>query len=42
MIKKNVISPDPYRLDKKISKIVVPDKSGFSDSEIPKVFGERF
>lgn len=42
MIKKNVISPDPYRLDKKISKIVVPDKSGFSDSDIPKVFGERF
>lgn len=42
MVKKNVIIPDPYRLDKKISKIVIPPRDGFSDSEMPKVFGERF
>ena len=42
MVKKNVIIPDPYRLDKKISKIVIPPRDGFSDSDMPKVFGERF
>lgn len=42
MVKKNVIIPDPYRLDKKISKIVIPPKEGFSDSDMSKVFGERF
>lgn len=42
MVKKNAIIPDPYRLDKKISKIVIPSRESFSDSELPKVFGERF
>ena len=42
MAKKNVIIPDPYRFDKNISKIVIPPRDGFSDSDIPKVFGERF
>lgn len=41
-VKKSLIVPDPYRLDKKISEIVVPDTSGFAESEISKVFGERF
>lgn len=41
-VKKSLIVPDPYRLDKKISEIVVPETSGFAESEIPKVFGERF
>ena len=41
-VKKSLIQPDPYRLDKKISEIVVPESSPFSESEIPKVFGARF
>ena len=41
-VKKSLITPDPYRLDKKISEIVVPPSSPFADSEINKVFGERF
>lgn len=42
MVKKSAIIPDPYRLDKKISQIAIPEKTPFSDSDIPKVFGERF
>ena len=41
-VKKSLITPDPYRLDKKISSIVVPESSPFAESEISKVFGERF
>ena len=41
-VKKSLIHPDPYRLDKKISEIVVPDTSPFSESEIANVFGSRF
>jgi len=41
-VKKSLITPDPYRLDKKISEIVVPDTSPFAESDIPKIFGERF
>ena len=41
-VKKSLIQPDPYRLDKKISEIVVPESSPFSESEISKVFGARF
>ncbi len=41
-VKKSLIVPDPYRLDKKISSIVVPESSPFAESDIPNVFGERF
>ena len=41
-VKKSLIQPDPYRLDKKISDIVVPESSPFTESEISKVFGARF
>ena len=41
-VKRSLITPDPYRLDKKISTIVIPESSPFSESEISKVFGERF
>lgn len=40
--KKSIIVPDPYRLDKKISDIVVPDSEVFSDTDMPKIFGARF
>ncbi len=39
--KRSVIVPDPYRLDKRITEIVVPENSSCSDAEIPKVFGKR-
>ena len=42
LTKKSLIEPDPYRLDKRISEIVVPDSSPFNETEIPTVFGERF
>ena len=41
-VKKSLIVPDPYRLDKKISSIVVPESNPFAESDIPNVFGERF
>ena len=41
-VKKSLIVPDPYRLDKKISSIVVPDSTPFAESDIPNIFGERF
>ena len=41
-VKKSLITADPYRLDKKISDIVVPPNTPFAESEISKVFGERF
>ena len=41
-VKKSLIQPDPYRLDKKISDVVVPESTPFSESEIPNVFGSRF
>ena len=40
--KKSLIVPDPYRLDKKINDIIVPETSPFAESDISKVFGERF
>ena len=41
-VKKSLIVPDPYRLDKKISAIVVPESTPFSESDISNVFGTRF
>ena len=41
-VKKSLIVPDPYRLDKKISEIVVPESTPFSESDISNVFGTRF
>ena len=41
-VKKSLIVPDPYRLDKKISSIVVPETTPFAESDIPNTFGARF
>ena len=41
-VKKSLIVPDPYRLDKKISDIIVPPTTPFAESDIPNVFGARF
>lgn len=42
LVQKTLIIPDPYRLDKKISDIVVPDTSFFSENESISVLGARF
>ena len=41
-VKKSLVIPDPYRLDQKISDIIVPEVTPFAESENAKVFGERF
>lgn len=41
-VQRSLIVPDPYRLDKKISQVVVPPSAIFTDPEMPKVFGTRF
>ena len=41
LTKKSLIIPDPYKLDKRISEIVVPDTSPFSEGEIPSILGSR-
>ncbi len=41
LIKKGQIQPDPYKLDKKISDIVVPDDSQFLESERSVKLGTR-
>lgn len=39
--KKALVNPDPYSVDKRISNIIVPETSQFSDQELPNVLGER-
>ena len=41
-VKKSLIVPDPYRLDKKISAITVPESTPFAESDISNIFGTRF
>lgn len=41
LVKKSIIIPDPYKLDKRISEVVVPESDAFSDQDIPEVIGER-
>lgn len=41
-IKKSVITPDPYKLDKKISDITPPESSQFIETERSVIMGQRF
>lgn len=41
LVKKSIIVPDPYKLDRRISEIVIPPNDIFSDQDIPEVIGER-
>lgn len=41
LVKRSIIVPDPYKLDKKISEVIVPPGDAFPETEIPKVIGER-
>ncbi len=40
--KKKLLLPDPYKKDKKVVDISLPDAEDFTDSEGPTVFGIRF
>ncbi len=42
LIKKALITPDPYKLDKKISDIKAPDGSQFVETEKSVIMGQRF
>lgn len=42
LIKRSLITPDPYKLEIKISEISSPDDSHFVESERPIVMGSRF
>ena len=42
LVKKALITPDPYKLDKKISDIKVPDSNQFVENERSVVMGQRF
>ena len=42
LVKKSLINQDPYRLDKRISDITVPDTSVFPESDNATQLGSRF
>ncbi len=42
LVKKSLITPDPYKLDKKISDIKSPDSAQFVESERSVIMGQRF
>lgn len=42
LTKKSLIIPDPYRLDKRISEIVLPESKPFPEGDIAKELGLRF
>ena len=41
LLKKSLITPDPYKNDKKISDIVPPENSPFTDNERSMIIGMR-
>lgn len=41
MVKTSLITPDPYKNDKKVTEIVCPDSSSFADNERSLVLGMR-
>lgn len=42
LVKKSLIIPDPYRKDKKIQEVQVPENTSFTDNEASSVLGDRF
>lgn len=41
LTKKSLVTPDPYKLDRRISDIVVPESTPFPESDIAAVLGAR-
>lgn len=42
LLKRSAITPDPYKLEKKITSIDIPDESTFSESDTSVILGARF
>lgn len=42
LVKKSLITPDPYKLDKKISDITPPESTQFVENEKSVIIGQRF
>lgn len=42
LLKRSAITPDPYKLEKKITSIEIPDESTFSESDTSVILGARF
>ena len=42
LVKKALITPDPYKLEKKISDITLPESTQFIESERSMIMGQRF
>ncbi len=42
LVKRSLITPDPYKLESKISDITIPDESPFIESERALIIGSRF
>lgn len=42
LVKRSLISPDPYKSERKISEIVTPDESPYIENERGMVIGSRF
>lgn len=42
LVKRSLITPDPYKLESKISDIAIPDESPFIESERALIIGSRF
>ena len=40
-VRRSLINDDPYRLDKRIVDIVIPEKTPIMEQEIPTIFGAR-
>ena len=41
LVRRSVINADPYRLDKRIVDIEIPESSPFNENEMPLIFGAR-
>ena len=41
LVKRSIITPDPYKWDKRISEVVVPPADAFTDQDFSQVLGER-
>ena len=41
LVKRSIITPDPYKWDKRISEVVVPPADAFTEQDFGQVLGER-
>ena len=41
LVKRSIVTPDPYKWDKRISEVVVPPADPFTEQDFGQVLGER-